>query len=337
MNQPQPPMPQNLGPEKPAQVRPWLLIVFLVILLAGGGYLSYYFWGKSKTEITTTTPITNDETAGWKTYANAQYGYSFKHPQDWVIDQKNPKKVTFNSPQSIQNQTTCLAEGPQCEDDLIVSYYDQISELSQDINVKNLSDFIAKSTALNESKKIVFAGQPAYEGIEGGTSSYYVVYAEKNNHIYKIFLGKIKEKTELTSIEKQILSTFKFTAVSNDLTYTNSDYGFTMTFPASWQGYKMKAVDMTGAVKVYYCNFPTSDKSFTADESADAGYFAPFAIGVYTLVQWADIEAAEGPKPTVLAKNSQYVFTGSQANGIPPTDFKGQGDIGDILKSFKLK
>lgn len=127
------------------------------------------------------------------------------------------------------------------------------------------------------------------------------------------------------------------TSATTDLIYTNSTYGFTMTFPASWKGYKMKEVTMDGAAKVYYCNFPTTDATVMADESADAGYFSPFAIGVYTLSQWADIEAAEGPKPSVLAKNDTYVFTASQANGISPADFVERGDIEGIFDSFTLK
>ncbi len=63
MNEPQPPMPQ----QKPAEVRPWLLIVFLMVLLAGGGYLGYYFWNKSKIPTATTptaeTPPTTTPTA----------------------------------------------------------------------------------------------------------------------------------------------------------------------------------------------------------------------------------------------------------------------------------
>jgi len=154
------------------------------------------------------------------------------------------------------------------------------------------------------------------------------------NYISK---SKIPETTTPAPVTTSTTSGAKPTTTIVPLTYTNSDYGFDLTFPTSWKGYKMKGVDITGAAKVYYCNFPTTDTSIMTDESTDDGYFAPFAIGVYTLAQWAEIEAADGPKPKVLAQNNTYVFTGSQANGIPPTDFKGQGDIGDIFDSFTLK
>ena len=124
---------------------------------------------------------------------------------------------------------------------------------------------------------------------------------------------------------------------TTDQTYTNSPYGFTLTFPASWKGYKMKEANFPDSVITYYINIPTTDTSATSDETAEAGYYSPFAITVYTLDQWIQVESSDGPKDTLITKNDQYAFGWSQANGVPPADFTDSEDIKTIIASFKLK
>jgi len=86
MDQPQPVEPQPMPQTKPAMIRPWLLIVFLVVILLGGGYLGYYFWQKS--QVKTTAPAITDaiSTADWKTYTNDTYKFSFKYPANWEVN-----------------------------------------------------------------------------------------------------------------------------------------------------------------------------------------------------------------------------------------------------------
>lgn len=119
------------------------------------------------------------------------------------------------------------------------------------------------------------------------------------------------------------------------LTYTNSTYGFTMTFPATWKGYKMKEATIAGATVTYYVNFPTTDATATESITADKGYYSPFAVSVYTLDQWTAAQA-ETVKPTLITKNTTHVFGWSQANGEMPTDFTLSSDIATIIASFKL-
>ncbi len=121
------------------------------------------------------------------------------------------------------------------------------------------------------------------------------------------------------------------------LDYTNSTYGFTVTFPTGWEGYKMKEANIAGATMTYYINIPTKDTAATGDSTAEAGYYSPFAISVYTLAQWAAVETSEGPKDTLITKNTTYAFGWSQANGIPASDFTKSSDIATIIASFKLK
>lgn len=132
-------------------------------------------------------------------------------------------------------------------------------------------------------------------------------------------------------------TTTETATTSGNLTYTNDKYGFTLTFPSTWTGYKMKEATLTDSVITYYINVPTTDKTAVAGSTSDAGYYSPFAITVYTLAQWTTVENAEGPKDTLITKNTQYAFGWNQANGTPPSDWTKGADIKTIIASFKLK
>jgi len=124
---------------------------------------------------------------------------------------------------------------------------------------------------------------------------------------------------------------------TTDLTYSNTKYGFTLTFPTTWKGYKFKDASFEDSVATYYINVPTTDESMTANSTAEAGYYSPFALSVYTLDQWITAEAAEGSNATLIDKNDTYAFAWSQASGVPPTDWDKAADIKTIIASFKLK
>lgn len=130
------------------------------------------------------------------------------------------------------------------------------------------------------------------------------------------------------------------TTPSTDLTYSNPTYGFTMTFPATWKGYKFKEANFEGSTITYYVEVPSTDSnSKTAGTTNDAGYYSSFAITVYTLAQWQDLQNSEGAiMATKITQNDKYVFTWSQANGVPATDFGSKSDdIKTIIVSFKLQ
>lgn len=140
-----------------------------------------------------------------------------------------------------------------------------------------------------------------------------------------------------TATKKPVSTTVKkdSTTVDTTLVYKNSKYGFSLTFPKGWEGYKMKEVNVDGTT-TYYVNIPTKDATDALDTTADKGFYAPFAITAYTAKAWAEAQAGGGTQSTEIAKNDKYVFTWSSANGIPPSDFTGKDDIKGIIDSFKL-
>lgn len=121
----------------------------------------------------------------------------------------------------------------------------------------------------------------------------------------------------------------------NNLIYSNPQYKFSLTFPSTWSEYRIKEANFPDSKATYYVNMPTKDPTLE-DITQFKGYFSPFAISVYTLDQWSEIEKSEGPTGELITKNSTYAFGWSQANGIPPTDWDKGSDIEKIIESLVM-
>jgi hypothetical protein len=323
MNQPQ------MAPQAAPQMEPpkkgvgaWLWIVLVIVVLGAAGYFGWYYFGDKLFGGSTPTPTTNtptDPTASWKTYSNTKYLFSVKYPSTLTANEENSTTGAEDA-----SELTRITFADQTKAALI----------TVTINDKNavLAPNTLNSVEAEKTAKIAVIG-----GKQGKNYNDLAYSVKTESYVYRFFTELTAQKTVL----KSMVDTVKFTTASTnselkDLTYTNDTYKFTMTFPASWEGYKFKEATMAGITMSYYVEVPTTDTAFAkGDSTADAGYYAPFAIGVYTPAQWAVVEAEDGPKPTVLEETSEYVFTGSQANGIPPTDFKSASDIKTILDSLK--
>lgn len=193
-------------------------IVILVAIVSAGGVYVYLNNKENKekdnlnsqiaelkneiSELKNVAAINND-TAGWKTYTNSSYGYSFRYPTDWTLNASDIKSVTIDSAKNEKLRGT-IYEGWM--EDITVSAYNSLAEtdssLNNDPNVKNAFSNVAETT---------LAGQKAYEEIEGGFGAYYVLTAMNNSRGYKILFGNVDSREKLTLIDKEIISTFQFT------------------------------------------------------------------------------------------------------------------------------
>ncbi len=112
-----------------------------------------------------------------------------------------------------------------------------------------------------------------------------------------------------------------------EIVYTNSQYGFSLTFPQTWEGYtaKNRALDWG---------------SFGASDSVDFGFLVQdslFNISIHTKSQWQQIKSEEGPTPTYLGESNQFTFGYATAqDAANDTIIARMRDISDIIKTFKI-
>lgn len=298
-----------MAPKQPL-IAPWLLILFIIILLAGGGYWGWWYYSNYKTTTPTTAPTPTEQNTLLLTYKVS--GGLGGTKNSLTID--NLGNVNY---QDLKDSAASKKY------ELSATDLSKLNNLLQQIKPENLkSDYNCTqlNCALDYPTATLILGSKTITWAKMDES------APQNIKDLVTFLDNLGTTTTTTP------------TTSTDLTYTNTaTYGFTLTFPAAWKGYKFKEAAISGSTMTHYVEIPTTDAAATGDSTADAGYYSPFAISVYTLAQWATVEASEGPKDTLITKNATYAFAWSHANGVPPTDFTKDSDIAGIIASFKLK
>jgi hypothetical protein len=163
----------------------------------------------------------NIDVSDWKTYSNNAYGFEFKYPKDWIIE-NNSGVNADRSVVSIMSQETkneidknqkagiiCEACGP----DISFYYYSSIENQPDNkyVKAKNLNEFIEKDTSTKKIGERTVGNINMIETIQSGAGAYYVLMAENNSHIYKIFFTHKDSGDKLIDIENKILSTYKIT------------------------------------------------------------------------------------------------------------------------------
>lgn len=197
-----------------------LIIVLAVAVLIGGGALTWvYAIGMPDTDISIQSPIkvskkttttatipattaTTSATADWKTYTNTSAGYTIKYPANY---------------KTSEVKTTVIAFGP-------TSGYEGSAPLSIDsykpVPVSTLEQYIESETAnsgIKDCAKTTLSGKVAYECLSLGMLNYYSIIADNNEYRCVLTFNSgnsdtlAQNKTALTSIQKLMLSTFKFT------------------------------------------------------------------------------------------------------------------------------
>jgi hypothetical protein len=57
-----------------------ILISVILVVLAGGGIFVWQYFGTPEEAI-------EDKTVDWKTYSNEEYGFEFKYPKPWILNE----------------------------------------------------------------------------------------------------------------------------------------------------------------------------------------------------------------------------------------------------------
>jgi len=203
-SQPQP-MPQT----KPAMVRPWLLIVFIIVALAGAGYFGWRWYSNHKT--TTPSPsntTTTISTADWKTYINETYKFSFKYPKGLLLEIQNPNDALTPGQNKTTNTGLLLLLKDSASQDQIYTLdiennaYKDIAEWANNMNTASPGGLQVHY----DIKDTLVAQIPAKELFTAGEGGAYRTGFIKGDNLYNFDLLEVNNYI----VYKTILSTFQF-------------------------------------------------------------------------------------------------------------------------------
>lgn len=120
---------------------------------------------------------------------------------------------------------------------------------------------------------------------------------------------------------------------TNDpLTYSNSEYGFSLELAEGWEKYRV--VETLDTTDSYVADYSFELKDNTGD------YVSLFTIFIYTPEQWSIMEDLGVPEWTgeeEIGTSGNYVYTFSHLNGFPPTELEDEfDDVDQIKNSFEV-
>ena len=111
------------------------------------------------------------------------------------------------------------------------------------------------------------------------------------------------------------------------IVYKDSEYGFTLKFPKSWEGYTTVNRELDWG-------------DSAASDSIDFGLLEQkelFNISVHTEKQWNEITSTGAPHPTYLGENDQYIFGWANAHDVVNEEIgKRFEEIPSIIETFEL-
>lgn len=215
--------PQSaVPPSKPSSSKHVVLVALAVLaVLAGAAYAWMQLNPAAPAESPSPSPTataTADPTADWKTYTNSEYGFQLMFPDEWAgysVTRRAVQRSDFPSGASFDS------EFEKQKDNVSFSFI--VKDGERDYTVFAIT---AYSRAFWETVK----NEPLF--ISGRLG-------EKNGFVF-VVNGAHEPPLDpkllpLVNQVDQILSTFKFTDdTANWKTYTNTQYGFEVKYPATF-------------------------------------------------------------------------------------------------------
>jgi hypothetical protein len=212
-----------------------IIIAVIVVLAIGAGAMFVYQKYSQKPTLSPTqttannnptqtinktspSPVTSDETAGWKTYTNTAEKITFKYPNDWDTvapsGKEDPTLVTVRSPIVIDSPSEPLRYlltiivAPTQQNSVSEAMDSTIAQIkSQNPNYPQIN---TEKIKVGNQEAELTTDLPS----QGGSIQIYIIY---NKRLYQLtFLPYDPKKAEWRSREfrrtlDNILSTFKFT------------------------------------------------------------------------------------------------------------------------------
>ena len=146
---------------------------------------------------------TNLFIVNWKTYQNEKYGFSFKYPYAWIVNDSNDALV-------LSNYDNGFSSGQIKPDyvELRFTYSAKLSSQSHDNFFENFIELLSKSVPYLKDKNNISGisfGNKKYLHVEGGIISLYSCEFF-SNRVITVFI--INDNLEMNNI-KRVLSTVK--------------------------------------------------------------------------------------------------------------------------------
>lgn len=165
--------------------------ILIFILIAGGGILLF---SQRVTQKSSQLESVNP-TANWQTYRNEQYGFEFRYPSNW----------------KVENCGDDILINGHCDTDAAYVGYIHISTGSLDEQLQLFANFEKSDTTIagiNAVKINSVAYNPGGPGLLNGSKQQSIFFS-KDNLVFEIELVEPPNQN-YAEVFSQILSTFKF-------------------------------------------------------------------------------------------------------------------------------
>ncbi|MCX6812044.1 MAG: PsbP-related protein [Candidatus Berkelbacteria bacterium] len=220
-----------------------LIAVVLTIIIVGGG--TYYYMQRKLTNdknnlqsqidslnkqikdlqttsstSSTSTTATTDPTAGWKTYTNSTYGFSFKYPADLAAISTNSYAEEGKLSDNLFKIYFQGGHDPNNNTPLLLATYSLFAVVYDGNSISNISDWLV-SKFRNTGELSSFsptlvankiAGEAAYSAQVGCCAGYdYSYFFRHGGKIFRIGTNYESAGTNHGAYLDSIVATFQFT------------------------------------------------------------------------------------------------------------------------------
>ncbi len=289
------------------------LFIFATVLLLAAACNS------SKPVVNPPAPTPSDTASNWKTYTNAKYGFEVKYPAAWGVISNTEAGANIGDP---ANPDTARMS-------VFVETEDPEAKILDTYGIANSEAYVFQGV---EGKKLT-----GESGVTGKPVNVLVV--KKGNLYYEI--------STPPEIFEQVLAGFMFGPQAVE--YKNTQYGFTFSLPASWQGYSIftqtsggwswQAHDVNDSQKIVAKGpaLVIRNPNWTVQKP-----YQDIPVLIFTIQQWSDIQSekilystAAPMLPSELGRNTRYVFALPARYNFADAD--GIREVDDIIQSHPLK
>lgn len=224
------PIQTPVRPQKTFPLLPILLSVLILFLLGSTIFLAYQNMQLQKQiallqTAPTPTPRPSesppqDPTANWKTYTNSAYGYTLQYSDTWTLQNAaahpSGQAIYITSPETqkiIDNNKKVTSQKDFVEifPDININVYS-----SNDPAYNFLGDYIKNSPGNNhpnQSQTITdeTLGNINFKAVTMQANPSYLAYLTMHNSLYyQISFPNITSQSQMSTVERQTLATFKF-------------------------------------------------------------------------------------------------------------------------------